>query len=86
MASRWDVVDQQVARALEDDKGKELDQLYYALRSRTVLLYLMFHLRELIMTARGIRLYTGIVALLLVLIALLLALDVSVRLDLFGVR
>jgi hypothetical protein len=46
----------------------------------------MFHLRELIMLARGIRLYTGIVALLLVLIALLLALDVSVRLDLFGVR
>jgi hypothetical protein len=86
MASRWDVVDQQVARALEDDKGKEFDQLYYALRSRTVLLYLMFHLRELIMLARGIRLYTGIVALLLVLIALLLALDVSVRLDLFGVR
>ena len=86
MASRWDVVDQQVARALEDDKGKELDQLYYALRSRTVLLYLMFHLRELIMLARGIRLYTGFVALLLVLIALLLALDVSVRLDLFGVR
>lgn len=86
MASKWDVVDQQVARALEDDKGKELDQLYYALRSRTVLLYSMFHLRELIMLARGIRLYTGIVALLLVLIALLLALDVSVRLDLFGVR
>ena len=73
MASRWDVVDQQVARALEDDKGKELDQLYYALRSRTVLLYLMFHLRELIIVARGIRLYTGIVALLLVL-------DVLVRL------
>jgi hypothetical protein len=38
MAPRWDVVDQQVARVLEDDKGKELDQLYYALRSRTVLL------------------------------------------------
>ena len=72
MASRWEntrarfVVDQQVARALEDDKGKELDQLYYALRSRTVLLYLMFHLRELIMLARAIRFLLVVIALILI--------------------
>jgi hypothetical protein len=68
MASRWtwNVVDQQVARALEDDQGKELDQLYYALRSRTVLLYLMFHLRELIMLARAIRFWLVVIALILI--------------------
>jgi hypothetical protein len=68
MASGWERVDRQVERALQEDKElAQPDELYYALRSRTLLLYVMFHLRELITIAESIRLYAFIVMLLLVL-------------------